>query len=66
MKTLVVLSLACLACACATREHAADTRDYTIHNPGLYASDPPLVDDDGHPLPVVSKRPPSGAGSASP
>lgn len=65
MKTVFALAVAILVSACASGSQQATAPAYTIHNPGIYASDPPLVDDDGHPLPVVSKRPVGGTGSAS-
>lgn len=65
MKYLLVVSLACLAAACSTAQPLADAPSYTIHNPDIYASVQPLVDDDGIPLAVVPKDPfPWASGTA--
>ncbi len=53
MKTLfavATLATAAVLSACSTAQPLAQTPSFTIHNPGIYATQPPLVDDGGVPL----------------
>lgn len=53
MKTLfavATIAAAALLSACSAPEPVAQTPAYTIHNPGIFATQPPLVDDGGVPL----------------
>lgn len=47
MKTILSLALIALVSACSTAQPLAQTPSYTIHNPDIYATQPPLVDDNG-------------------
>lgn len=58
MKYLFAISLACLVSACSTAQPLAQTPSYTIHNPEIFGSQPPLVDDDGIPFAVVATKDP--------
>ncbi len=50
MKTILSLALVALVSACSTAQPLAQTPSYTIHNPDIYATQQPLVDDNGVPL----------------
>ena len=54
MKTLISLAFVAHVSACSTAQPLAQSPSYTIHNPGIYATQPPLVDDNGVPLAIPS------------
>lgn len=53
MKTLASVAAALALCACSAVPEAPDAPSYVIHNPALYATERPLVDDNGVSLAVV-------------
>lgn len=50
MKTLFAIATVAILSACSTAQPLAQTPSYTIHNPDIYATQQPLVDDEGIPL----------------
>ncbi len=64
MKTLfavATIATAALLSACSAPEPVAQAPAYTIHNPGIFATQPPLVDDGGVPLAVPTAMGVKGA-----
>ena len=61
MKTILALALVAFVSACSTEQPVAQTPSFTIHNPGIFATQPPLVDDNGVSLahPVADKKDPT-------
>lgn len=51
------LSAAIALSACAASHELASEPSYTIHNPDIYGSAQPLVDDDGIPLALPAAQP---------
>lgn len=54
MKSLVAVAIACVLSACSTAQSVAESPSYVIHNPGIYASVQPLMDDGGVSLAIPS------------
>ncbi|CAM3689436.1 hypothetical protein [Paracidovorax anthurii] len=51
---LVALAVALALSACSSVREAPDAPSFAIHNPAIYATQQPLVDDNGMPLAVVA------------
>lgn len=58
MKLLATLTLISPLLACSTVQPLAETPSYTIHNPSIYATVQPAVDDEGVPLAIPAAKDP--------